>query len=309
MSVVLLSLTENKNTMKANFNTIEELTPLSEEDCFYIADRYKTSFTYPIHTHVDFELNFIANASGVKRIVGDSETIIGNYDLVLIANDKLEHGWLQNECASKNIREITIQFSPDLFFANFQNKNQFDSIREMLKLASKGVCFPMSAILKVYSLLDCLSSEDNRFYSILSFFAILYKLSLFIDDVTFLASKPCTKVFDSKDQTIKKLQKYILRNFRSDIRLEDLARVANLSTISLSRYFKQELGVSVSEYVTKVKIDNATRLLLDTELAISDIATESGFNNLSNFNRQFRKSKGCSPSEFKEHYGKTRLII
>ena len=274
MSVVLLSLTENKNTMKANFNTIEELTPLSEEDCFYIADRYKTSFTYPIHTHVDFELNFIANASGVKRIVGDSETIIGNYDLVLIANDKLEHGWLQNECVSKNIREITIQFSPDLFFTNFQNKNQFDSIREMLKLASKGVCFPMSAILKVYSLLDCLSSEDNRFYSILSFFAILYKLSLFIDDVTFLASKPCTKVFDSKDQTIKKLQKYILMNFRSDIRLEDLARVANLSTISLSRYFKQELGVSVSEYVTKVKIDNATRLLLDTELAISDIATE-----------------------------------
>lgn len=107
---------------------IREITPLSDKDCFYIAERYKTEFTYPIHNHAEFELNFCEKAAGVRRIVGDSAEVIGDYDLVLITGQDLEHVWEQNECNSKEIREITIQFSPDLFSKNFINKNQFDSI-------------------------------------------------------------------------------------------------------------------------------------------------------------------------------------
>ena len=64
-------------------NVIREITPLSEKDCFYIADRRKSEFTYPMHCHKEFELNFVINAPGVQRIVGDSAEIIGEYDLVL----------------------------------------------------------------------------------------------------------------------------------------------------------------------------------------------------------------------------------
>ena len=95
---------------------IREITPLSDKDCFYIAERYKTEFTYPIHNHSEFELNFTEKAAGVRRIVGDSSEVIGDYDLVLITGKDLEHVWEQNECRSKEIREITIQFSSDLFF-------------------------------------------------------------------------------------------------------------------------------------------------------------------------------------------------
>ncbi len=123
---------------------IREITPLSDKDCFYIAERYKTEFTYPIHNHSEFELNFTEKAAGVRRIVGDSSEVIGDYDLVLITGKDLEHVWEQNECRSKEIREITIQFSSDLFFKSFINKNQFDSIRRMLDKAQKGLCFPMS---------------------------------------------------------------------------------------------------------------------------------------------------------------------
>ena len=63
---------------------MREITPLSERDCFYIADRRKTEFTYPIHCHAEYELNFTEHASGVRRVVGDSAEIIGDYDLVLV---------------------------------------------------------------------------------------------------------------------------------------------------------------------------------------------------------------------------------
>ena len=140
---------------------IREITPLSDKDCFYIADRHKTEFTYPIHNHTEFELNFCEKAAGVRRIVGDSAEVITDYDLVLITGKELEHVWEQHECHSKDIREITIQFSSDLFSKTFINKNQFDSIRRMLEKAQKGLCFPMSAILKVYSMLDTLASEKQ----------------------------------------------------------------------------------------------------------------------------------------------------
>lgn len=67
-----------------NENFIREITPLSDKDCFYIADRHKKEFTYPMHSHKEFELNFVEHAPGVRRVVGDSAEVIGDYDLVLI---------------------------------------------------------------------------------------------------------------------------------------------------------------------------------------------------------------------------------
>ena len=75
-------------------NIIREITPLSDKDCFYIAERYKTEFTYPIHNHAEFELNFTEKAAGVRRIVGDSAEVISDYDLVLITGKDLEHVWV-----------------------------------------------------------------------------------------------------------------------------------------------------------------------------------------------------------------------
>ena len=127
---------------------IREITPLSEKDCFYIVDRRKTEFTYPIHCHSEYELNFIEHAPGVRRVVGDSAEVIGEYELVLITGKELEHVWEQNACKSPLIHEITIQFSPNLFGKNLLEKNQFNSIRKMLEKAQCGISFPMSSILK-----------------------------------------------------------------------------------------------------------------------------------------------------------------
>lgn len=107
-----------------------EIPLLSEKDCFHIVERHKSEFTYPLHQHKEYELNFIENGSGVRRIVGDSVEEISDYELVLIGGENLEHVWEQGNCKSKDIREITIQFSQDIFSGELLSRNQFASDRK-----------------------------------------------------------------------------------------------------------------------------------------------------------------------------------
>lgn len=288
---------------------LHEITPLSDKDCFYIADRRKSEFTYPLHSHSEYEINYIENAEGVRRIVGDSVEIIGNWDLTLIAGDELEHVWEQHQCTSKNIREITIQFSKDLFFGNFIHKNQFSSIRQMLNNAQKGINFPMETIMKVYPMLDTLFAEKSGFHAVIKLLTILYELSL-CNNCHTLASSSFAHIEDNTDsRRIRKIYEYINHHYREEIRLEDLSRIVGMTPVALSRFFKLRTGKTVSDHIIDVRLGNAIRLLVDTSNSIGEICYDCGFNNLSNFNRIFKKRKDCSPKEFRENYRKTKLII
>lgn len=288
---------------------MREITPLSERDCFYIADRRKTEFTYPIHCHAEYELNFTEYASGVRRIVGDSAEVIGDYDLVLITGKELEHVWEQYGCTSKNIREITIQFSPDLFFRNFINKSQFDSIRKMLERAQCGLCFPMQAIMKVYNWLDKLATQEQGFYSVMNFLRILYELSLY-DDARVLSSSSFAKIeMTSESRRVQKVQRYIAAHYKEEIRLNFLADMIGMTPVSFSRFFHLRTGKTLSDYIIDIRLGFATRLLVDSSRTIAEICYDCGFNNLSNFNRLFKRKKGCSPKEFRENYRKTKILI
>lgn len=286
---------------------IKEITPLSDKDFFYIADRVKREFTYPIHSHSDFELNFTENAAGVKRIVGDSVEVIGDYDLVLVSSKELEHVLEQHECRSPKIREITIQFSPDIFEKNFTNKQQFDSIRKMLAKGQKGVAFPMSAIIKVYPLLDSLSMEQDSFYAVIKFFTILYELSKCKEAKT-LSSSPFAKIdTHSESRRVQNIQQYINENYKQDIRLPVLAQMAGMSAVAFSRFFKARTGTSLSDYIIDVRLGHALQMLTQSSTPVADICFECGFNNLSNFNRIFKKKKGCSPHEYRKQFKKIDL--
>lgn len=288
---------------------IHEITPLSDKDCFYIADRRKSEFTYPLHSHSEFEINYIENAEGVRRIVGDSVEIIGKYDLTLIAGEELEHVWEQHECTSKNIREITVQFSKDLFFGNFIHKNQFDSIRKMLDSAQKGINFPMATIMKIYPMLDTLSAEKSGFHAVIKLLTILYELSL-CDNYRTLASTSFAHIDENSDsRRVRKIYEYINKHYMEEIRLQDLAVIAGMTPVALSRFFKLRSGKTITDYIIDIRLGYATRLLVDTTNSVSEICYDCGFNNLSNFNRIFKKRKECSPKEFRENYRKKKLII
>ncbi len=288
---------------------IHEITPLSEKDCFYIADRYKTEFTYPIHNHSEYELNFCANVSGVRRIVGDCAEIIGDYDLVLITGKDLEHVWEQHECHSKNIREITIQFSPNLL-DGLLNKNQFDSIRQMLDKAQVGLCFPMETIMRIYPMLDELATEKMRFSAFVKFLTILWVMSLYSDQARPLSSSSFAKInIHSDSRRVEKVKDYINQHYKDEIRLNNLADLVGMAPVSFSRFFKLRTGKNLSEYIIDMRLGHASRLLVDSTMSIAEICYECGFNNLSNFNRIFKKNKDCSPKEFRDNYRKNKILI
>ncbi|MGL4519584.1 MAG: AraC family transcriptional regulator [Phocaeicola sp.] len=288
---------------------IREITPLSNGDCLYIADREKSEFTYPMHSHPEFELNFIGNGKGVKRTVGDTTETIGNYDLVLITGAELEHVWEQGGCSNKNIREITIQFSPDLFANGFSQKNQFTTIQQMLERAQKGLSFPMEAILKVYNLLNELASEKRGFYSVIKFLTILHELSL-CNEAKELSSSSFARIENSSDsRRISKVQKHIEEHYKEELRLAQLSDLVNMTPVAFSRFFHLRTGKTLSDYIIDIRIGFATRLLVDTTTSVAEICYECGFNNLSNFNRIFKKKKACSPKEFRDNFRKKRLLI
>ncbi|MCR5366349.1 MAG: AraC family transcriptional regulator [Prevotella sp.] len=288
---------------------IHEITPLMGKDALYIADRRKKEFTYPIHNHEVFELNFVEHASGVRRIVGDSNEVIGDYDLVLITSPDLEHVWEQNTCTSDDIREITIQFYLDMSDDGFLSRNPFYSVRKMLKEARKGLSFPLSAIMRVYQQLDTLSSVKDGFYACTQFMTILYELSR-CEGARTLATSSYAKVeVESDSRRVLKVKNYIAKNYMDEIRLNTLADIAGMSPSAFSRFFKLHTGRNLSEYIIEMRLGYASRMLVDTAKSIAEISFQSGFNNLSNFNRIFKKKKGCSPSEFRENYHKTRIIV
>lgn len=288
---------------------IHEITPLMDKDVLYIADRHKKEFTYPIHNHSVYELNFVENAKGVRRIVGDSQEVIGDYDLCLITSPDLEHVWEQNECHSDDIREITVQFDFSMSDDTLFGRNPYASITRMMQEAKKGLSFPLQAIMKVYGMLDTLSSVKDGFYAVQQFLTILYELSR-CENARTLASSSYAKVAVEDDsRRILKVKNFISKNYMDELRLPELASLAGMSSSAFSRFFKLHTGRNISEYIIDLRLGYAARMLVDTDKCISEIGFDCGFNNLSNFNRIFKKKKGCSPSEFRESYHKTRIIV
>jgi AraC-like DNA-binding protein len=288
---------------------IQEITPLMGKDFLYIADRRKKEFTYPIHNHEVYELNFVEHAAGVRRIVGDSREVIGEYDLVLITSPDLEHVWEQHDCKSEDIREVTVQFDMDFDENGFLGHTPFDSMRRMLREAQKGLSFPLAGIMRVYPLIDTLSSVKEGFYAVTQFLTILYELSKCSGART-LASSSYAKVEEESDsRRVQKVKNYINKNYKEELRLEDIASVAGMSPSSFSRFFKLHTGKTLSEYIIDLRLGYATRNLVDTMMSVAEISFDCGFNNLSNFNRIFKKKMNCSPSEYRENYRKKKIII
>lgn len=289
---------------------LHEITPLMGKDALYIADRRKKEFVYPIHNHEVYELNFVENAAGVRRIVGDSSEIIGNYDLVLITSPELEHVWEQNTCTSKDIREITIQFKFGLDECDsLFRKTPFLSIYNLLKEAQNGIAFPLPTIMKVYNLITTISQIEDRFETIMQFLRILHILSV-EEGAHALATSAYAKVEIQDDsRRVLKVKNYINENYMYEIKLETLANLANMSQSAFSRFFKLHTGRTLSEYIIETRLGYATRMLLDTQESIANISFNCGYNNLSNFNRIFKRKKGCSPSEFRDKYKKKKIVI
>jgi AraC-like DNA-binding protein len=290
-------------------NLFREVTPLSAEDCFAINSRIKDEFNYPIHFHPEFEINFIENAKGAQRVIGDSVEEIDDLELCLIGNESMEHVWGNNNHQFKEIFEITIHFHKDLFLGSLLNKNQFRSVAVMFENAKKGIVFSRGTIENVKDKLKSLCIKQSGFYSVLDLLTILYELS--IDQNSRIL---CSSAFNKQDNSsesrrIQKVINFLNTNYQKEIRLMDVANHVNMSEVSFSRFMKRRTGKNYIEYLNDLRLGIASRYLVDSSKTISEISYDCGFNNLSNFNRIFKKRKGYTPKEFRENYSKMRILI
>lgn len=296
-------------TLKADGAVPTEVTPLSECDFLYVVDRTKDSFTFPVHRHEEFEINFVENCAGARRVVGDSAVEVGDFDLCIVGHG-VEHGWEQYRCNSGYIREITIQFPVDIFGNEMLRRTQMQSVKTLLDNSAKGVAFPVSSIMRIYHLIEELIKAPSSFYQMMKLIEILHVMAIDPKGQLLSSMNHSGRGSASSGSTrLKKAQEYIAENFRNEIRLNDLADMAGMSPSSFSRFFKLRTGRSLSDYIIGIRLDVASRELVSTRTPIADICFSSGFNNVSNFNRIFKKNKGCTPKEFREVYKRNKFLV
>lgn len=287
---------------------ISEIPRLTDKDCYHLVERFKKQHTYPLHCHNVMELNFVENCTGTRRIVGDSIEVLDNYDLVLMGGG-LEHSWEQYECPAGDMREVTIQFESNLFGQDFLSKTHMQPLKDLIERSSVGVAFGMQTILHVYDRLNELTKMEPGFYSVIKFFELMYELALSSDYHLLSSSAFAHSAQNTDSRRVQKVKEFIDKNYCDDIRLQTLADIASMTPTAFSRFFKLRTNKSISEYIIDVRLGHAARLLADSTMAIVEICYRCGFNNISNFNRIFKKRKGCTPTEFRENYHKKHLIV
>lgn len=285
--------------MRESFTEITRLEPL---DIFYVGERHKTYFEYPAHCHEVYELNFVENAAGATRTIGDSHETIGNLDLVLMTGSKLVHVWEQGTCPQHDIYEITIHIDPDAFNGSFMHKRAFFSIRRMMERAQRGLAFPEPAIQILREDIVNLAHSNESFAAVIRLWNLLYRLSL-VEDARELSSSSFIDVQEeNEDARVQKVREYIANRYMHDISLPELAELVCMAPDSFTRFFKNKTGRTPNRYIIDYRLGIAARMLLHTTLSVAEIGYSCGFNTLSHFNRLFRESKGCTPSEFRERF-------
>ncbi|MEJ2883122.1 AraC family transcriptional regulator [Pedobacter sp. GR22-6] len=289
-------------------NIIKEITPLTQNDCFTIFSRVKKEFDFPLHFHEEYELNLILNAEGARRMVGDNIEEIGDMELVLVGPN-LSHVWTTHHCKSEEITEVTIQWHRDLFDDKMLRRNQLTFIRRMFERSVRGILFPRETIEKLYPRILAINQLQG-FDSVLELMSILHELSTsksmrILSDATFNNDQ----IVNYNSRRIDKAYEFMNANFDKPITLKDLAKLVNMTEVSFSRFIKKRTGNTFIDSLNEIRLGHATRMLIETTHSVAEISYNCGFNNISNFNRLFKKKKHCTPKEFRENFSGTRVFI
>jgi AraC-like DNA-binding protein len=214
----------------------------------------------------------------------------------------LQHGWFTHKLKGQQLQEITIQFHRDLFDDKFLQRNQMSVIRKMFEKSLKGILFSKETTEAIMPRLLSLP-EKHGFDSVLELLSILHDLSTSrnirtLSNTTFNN----TETISYNSRRINMVMEYLNKNFHKDVSLGEVAKLIAMSEVAFSRFFKLRTGKTFVDTLNEVRLGHASRMLIDTTQSINEIAYRCGFNNMSNFNRIFKKKKNCTPKEFRLAY-------
>ena len=264
----------------------------------------------PLNHHPEYELVLILNGKG-KRMVGDNVDRFKENDLVF-TGPFLPHQWIcdtyqKSQPDVHQMKAFVIQFAYDFLGDKFFEIPENASLKKFLIESTRGYEFDGHAKKQIISLLSKMinSNDVERLFDLFS----IFKMFASSREFHLLSSPHSIESFLLKEnEVMQKALQYILRNFHDRIRIKDLLEITNMSYPSFYSHFMSSYKMSFKKYLLDVRIDYACKLLKDENQNIAEIAYSCGFENLSNFNRQFRRSKNLTPSQFRKQLISRELV-
>lgn len=280
--------------MKAEYRSISPSPGSSFTTTLFEGKEFIASW----HFHPQYELTYILGSTGI-RYVGDN---MGNFeygDLVLVGSN-LPHCWKTIGEQKEEVRCVIIQWD-DAMLRDWLHKEEFQHIKQLLDLSSRGIWFDKAIALKVESRLIALV-DLPPFERLLSFLQIVQELAS-SGAYHFLAGEGFTTNLTVKEsERVNLIYNYVKEKYSQQISLEEVSKKIGMNKDSFCRFFKKTFRKSFFEFINEYKISMASKMLIATDLTASEIGYKVGYNNLSFFNRQFHKFVKMTPSQYRKMY-------
>lgn len=253
-------------------------------------------FPLPFHMHDKYELTMIVNGAGT-RIICDNIENFESGDIVFVG-PMVPHQWQSSfNGSTPKVEAITIFLDANFPTVDFQNLPEFSMFREILEQTKKGIQFKGNLKKTIADKIRSLESVEDM-ELLVSIFDII-KLMINSKEFDLLATEHFIIDQNIDTDRISVITEFIYKNLTGKISLSELASLVSLHPGSLSRMFKQSTGYSIVEYINRIRIGLACKLLDETNEPIINIAFDCGFQNLSHFNRFFKKAKSATPSAYR----------
>ncbi|WP_034041768.1 AraC family transcriptional regulator [Wocania ichthyoenteri] len=278
-------------------NVLPFKIPKPEHDAFIFQVDYTDAFYDKLHQHEEIQISFIVEGEGTL-IVGDTINDYTKNDILVIGSN-IPHVFKSDLNTSTTSHMLSLFFTKQSFGTHFFELEALKELEPFFKRAKHG--FKIISKKKLFKDLFFeieKATKLNRFIALLQLLKIASKcnyksLSSFIYD---------KKYSDNEGNRMRNVFEYTMNHFESDITLSTIAEVANMTKNAFCKYFKKRTNKTYIQFLNELRLEHACKLLLSNkDLTISEVAEKSGFNNMSNFNRQFKVVKQLSPTGFKNN--------
>jgi len=259
-----------------------------QEDCEYV-------FYDKFHQHEEIQVSLIENGEGTL-IVGDTINYYQKGDIVVIGSS-LPHVFKSEVNTNIKSNMLSLFFTKDAFGNAFFDLEELKELRPFFRNTENG--FKTVSNTKLSDLFYRLKAA-TKLQQFILFLEILKSLSKAKRKrlSSFVYDKQYT---DLEGKRMGDIMEFTMNNYKESISLESVATVAAMTNNAFCKYFKKRTNKTYFKFLNELRVENASKLLLtNSDLSIAEIAYKSGFNNISNFNRQFKIIKGYSPKEFKK---------
>lgn len=282
---------------KAFFEAVQHSTQQS----FLLREFDSTGFNAPYHFHPELELTYIVKGNG-KRYTGSRMDHFTDGDLVLLGSN-LPHCWkLTDADTQQDARSIVFQFTEDFLGHSFFIKEEMQLIQLLLNRSGGGIAFKGGTVLTVQALIERHMSMDSRFDRVISLLQILQALAL-SNEYELLDQNHSIAAMSSADQhRLYSVWSYIVENFRDEISLAQVAAVAGMTTNAFCKYFKRSTRKTFVQTVIDFRLSYAIQQLVQNSKPISQIAFESGYNDVSQFHKNFKSKIKVSPLNYRKQF-------